>query len=179
MYLKQLYSKILDLGVWSHLTMSARRTPCHQATCHANVFSWIRMLNKFSPSEGFSLRNNGSCTEDKMTPSTTFAVSSSVTTFFALPVFDRLLLRFSHIIWLALAHCLGQIDSLTLLDHSASNELIQTSDICTRIEFDFKRQEWTDDKLFATSQFISKWRNKFHQVWDMKYQPEFVVLGKD
>ena len=63
MYLKQLYSKILDLGVWSHLTMSARRTPCHQATCHANVFSWIRMLNKFSPSEGFSLRNNGSYTE--------------------------------------------------------------------------------------------------------------------
>ena len=61
----------------------------------------------------------------------------------------------------------------------------QFKGLCTKINFDFKKREWTDGKSFENEDFIKKWKNKFG-VWDdiekhfprEPYQPEHISLGR-
>ena len=60
-----------------------------------------------------------------------------------------------------------------------------TTDLCTNIDFDFARREWTDEKSLEDSYFIKKWKSKFGSLWNsfgpgvyppQPFQPEFVLI---
>ena len=61
------------------------------------------------------------------------------------------------------------------------------TDVCTEIDFDFDRREWSDGKFFEDSHFMKKWENKFDGVWYKQERmwpphpslPQFVLLGTD
>ena len=78
--------------------------------------------------------------------------------------------------------------------YSVSNKMVnqtpepsknQFKGLCTKINFDFKKREWTDGKSFENEDFIKKWKIKFG-VWDdiekhfprEPYQPEHISLGR-
>ena len=62
----------------------------------------------------------------------------------------------------------------------------QFKELCTKINFDFKKREWTDGKSFENKDFIKKWINKFGGVWNSyekvyprePYQPDHISLGR-
>lgn len=62
----------------------------------------------------------------------------------------------------------------------------QFKELCTNINFDFKKREWTDGKSFENKDFIKKWKNKFGGVWNNyenvyprePYQPDQISLGR-
>ena len=61
------------------------------------------------------------------------------------------------------------------------------TDICTEIDFDFDRREWSDGKFFEDNHFMKEWENKFDGVWYKQERmwpphpslPQFVLLGTD
>ena len=64
----------------------------------------------------------------------------------------------------------------------------QLKELCTKINFDFKKREWTDGKSFENKDFTKKWKNKFGGVWNNydnpgvyprePYQPDHISLGR-
>ena len=62
----------------------------------------------------------------------------------------------------------------------------QFKGLCTKINFDFKKREWTDGKSCENKDFIKKWKNKFGGVWNSiekvyprePYQPDHISLGR-
>ena len=62
----------------------------------------------------------------------------------------------------------------------------QFQELCTKINFDFKKREWTDEKYFENKDFIKKWKIKFGGVWNSyetvyprePYQPDHISLGR-
>ena len=62
----------------------------------------------------------------------------------------------------------------------------QFKELCTKINFDFKKREWTDGKSFENKDFIKKWKNMFGGVWNSyekvyprePYQPDHISLGR-
>ena len=56
-------------------------------------------------------------------------------------------------------------------------------EMCTDVQFDFKRKKWTDYRALEQINFIPNWVNKFEQFWEnikdkppQPYQPEIVVI---
>ena len=62
----------------------------------------------------------------------------------------------------------------------------QFKELCTKINFDFEKREWTDGKSFQNKDFIEKWKRKFGSVWNSyekvyprePYQPDHISLGR-
>ena len=56
--------------------------------------------------------------------------------------------------------------------------------LCTDVEYDFKKRIWTDGFHLNTRNFMRKWEQKFGMLWDnldnvlplQPYQPEFVYF---
>ena len=56
-------------------------------------------------------------------------------------------------------------------------------EMCTDVQFDFKKRKWTDGRALEQISFITNWENKFDQFWEnikheppQPYQPEIVSI---
>ena len=76
--------------------------------------------------------------------------------------------------------------SIKIVNQTPKPSKNQFKGLCTKIDFDFKKREWTDGKSFENEDFINKWKIKFGGIWNDNeivyprepYQPDHINLGR-
>ena len=79
----------------------------------------------------------------------------------------------------------GQVNSTVGAKMREKRQKREIVELCTDVKYDFGGRKWSDGKALESSDFISKWKKKFQQLWDSNegfwppepYQPALVVLN--